>query len=281
MLDRWSKAKRKDIVFTEYDLDIIRLVASRFDVREPWSYRFLTTPYFKALLGRGNYLENRLPKLTWHEGYLELTEGQSKRFTGFQVRNIGKLGNYQFDADYSDTLPHSRTLPHSLFANLIAASFEIGAKKNNLTIQPRSRQATEQIIPDWPIFSLLTPDHERYIWIEADTGTEPMRRLTTQGTSITDKLIHYRDALASREITHSMILFVTTTPGRAREILKTIRMVFDKHESLAKHIAVKHVQFTPDLFKLPPATPWAVEENWQRAHADLPFHFLKPEPWRT
>jgi hypothetical protein len=186
--------------------------------RYPWAYDMLPRHYIGALLPDWGpeYLRKRLPKLT-HEpnNYLRLPEMQTGN---------GKFGSRHLIYAHADTALNEDEFWHDLMPNMIACQIEIGVRQNpdlqivnfdrilnapsmpadgprawtveiprpDIVTRGKPKKAKPwRVTPDWQIFGIGKADASAFRWycgIEADKGTEPLRRNNNPRKSIQSML---------------------------------------------------------------------------------------------
>lgn len=269
--------KPKPFVLYASDVEIIKL----FGPRKPWTYRFLPTSYFPSLVGRTGYLGNRLKRLRERpKRYLSLAEQPYNNYRDY-IYEIGAGGVAELTEEGIDfKRPPSITRPaHTLLSNMIAASFEYGAQKHELSINLHKTEGKAQ--PDWPVFSV---GGSHPIYLEADMGTErvdkPDHDPKNEVTSIERKFECYLELLEEHP---ALVLFVTILPERLPNLIKKLGKVItdlDYPPEFAEMFAFQVLTpFDRFLNKIPKLSDWAVTGAWQRTN-NLPPLIFKDTPWK-
>jgi hypothetical protein len=123
---------------------------------------------FAPLLGRGSTnVPDRLTELRSGE-YLTLPD-QPRTNNRYLIYQLGKARAAELHEEGVHFRTEPRALAHELGACLVAASFELGSVKHNLSMPLLPMPETEKR-PDWPLFSIAG----REVLIEFDTGSESL-----------------------------------------------------------------------------------------------------------
>jgi hypothetical protein len=259
---RWVAPKGR-INFTPRDLEICKLLTPHALVRYPWSYAYLPTRYFAPLLKTGAfYTPNRLAQLR-SAGYVTLPDQPRNNFRDL-IYQLGKAGasevrelGYQFEL-----VP--RALAHELGSCLLAADFELGARKYALPLDIISIPDLTKL-PDWPIFTLAG----HVVLLEFDTGSESQN-------VIEGKYECYLGLIEERRVRAPIFLFVTTKRDRVSNLIRTLKGTIDRHEfpySHAQYFAFGHMTYDRFLNKLPEPSGWVVTYPFERAgYPPFSFH---------
>jgi hypothetical protein len=310
---RWSrepklnKARHPIIArLSEDDLAILTLLGR---------YRYLPSDYLAALTGRSlPALQARLEILYRKpNAYINRPHQQRANADANTTRLIYELDDKGADELRDRGLTYSRkkylrNFAHELMACTIAASFEIGANRNNalrilswqqLIDSPQMPDATKQLAnpqvltferdsqierlaSDWRPFvverNLGSKSYAFVFGFEADCGTEPLDTADAERTSIRNKFIAYLSALhqdVPRQqfgATTFLIPFVTTTRARMHSMMELLQRLGPG--ALSKRFLFKHIPSFTSFEKPAPATGHMLLEPWQRAGLG-PFSFAE------
>jgi hypothetical protein len=258
---RWVKPKLK-VVFQPTDLSICKLLTPYAHVRDPWGYTYLPSNYFAPLLERGSgHVPDRLTEL--RAGEYVILPDQPRTNSRYLIYQLGKAGAAEVREEGFKFELEPRSLSHELGACIVAASFELGARKHGLPIQilPTPDIAKR---PDWPVFSLAG----REVLIEFDTGSESL-------DVIERKYECYLEVIDQKMLKRPLLLFITTKKLRVENMVEKLKRTIDqKHYpyKYAENFAFGSIEYDRFLNKIPKPTDWAVTAQYQRAgHA--PFSF--------
>ena len=256
LMPRRSRMQRtrtgKRIALTARDLELFRLLAR---------YRYLRSTYLHAFVGGASEtrFKERLGDL-FHEGFLD-RPAEQWRFADCRflpvIHELGKGGHdalIRSDGARPDALTWlgdgaHRQFEHAHMICAVLASIELAAKGRSnvrfigwaeiLAKAPESTRSSdrpflllsgsEAVIPD-AIFGLeYRRDGRkafRFFALEADRGTMPVNRISSQGTSLLAKLGSYSMLLAGGAhhsrfgIPNLLVLTVTTDRSRCAEIIQ-------------------------------------------------------------
>jgi hypothetical protein len=246
-------------MFTESDLEICKLLAPSIQAREPWGYHYLPTSYFGPLLNRGLHgAGNRANALRGQPHYTTLAEQPHDNYRQLIYQLYRGGAEALREAGYEIKL-HPRATSHELLACIIAASFEIGARQNNLPLKLLHVDDLPAI-PDWPVFQM----QGRAVFIEADMGTESI------GGKVAEKLERYHKLIDDKMVRRPIILFVTIMPDRCGTFLEELRY---HPREYAEYFATTSIRYDRFLNTIPPLSGWAVTTGYQRAGHE-PFKFV-------
>jgi hypothetical protein len=308
---RWSREPklgkaREPIIarLSEHDLAILKLLAR---------YRYIPSDYLAALTGRSlPALQARLEILYRKpNAYINRPHQQRANADANTTRLIYELDDKGADELRNRGLTYSRkkylrNFAHELMTCTIAASFEIGANRNNalrilswqqLIDSPQMPDATKQLAnpqvltferdsqierlaSDWRPFvverNLGSKSYAFVFGFEADCGTEPLDTADTERTSIRNKFLAYLSALdqdVPRQqfgATTFLIPFVTTTGARMHSMMELLQRLGPG--ALGKRFLFKHIASFTSFEKPAPATGHMLLDPWQRAGFE-PFSF--------
>ena len=266
---RWDN-KKSDAPFRweESDLDICKLFAPNVPAHNPWGYTYLPSSFVPVLLDRGAYAKKRLRPLCDHR-FLRKPEQPRNNYRNIiyalESKGADKLKEIDFQAQV-----RQRRLAHELQSCMIAASFEIGARKHNHSIKIKDA-ITDEVRPDWHIF---TVGKSAPIYIEADTDSEDLTSSNPQANTIEGKFEAYLSLIKQGVLGKSLILFFTVLPSRRDSMVALLKDVMDTHHlpyKYADHFGFMAIPFDRYLNKLPDPTPWALTHDYKRAGEPLNF----------
>lgn len=292
-LSRWSDEARRDkrgkpvpSVFGPADLEVCKLLAPTAKARHPWGYQYLPTNYVPLLLRRGPAgAADRLRDLKRKpNSYLQLPE-QPKNNSRALIYAIAPKGIDELREEGFEVPRFThRRLPHELMACLAAASFEYASiKHSDVKIDPVFKGDIDPIIPDWPVFKVTTPYQTRYVFLEADTGSETINTVVDpNATTIGGKFSQYLNLLKSLDKEtrrFALFLFVTTRRVRMESMIESLKMTIDKEDAghhLSANFGFTHMQYDRFINTIPKLTDWAITTDYQRAGLP-PFNFLRSD----
>lgn len=306
---RWDREPKLDragrqIVarLSEDDLAILHLLGR---------YRYLPSDYLAALTGRSlPALQARLEILCRKPNcYVNRPHQQRANADANTRRLIYELDDKGVRALGTAGLTPltsgrpARNFAHELMACTIAASIEIGARKNDavriirwgeLLKSPQMPEATkrlakpsaipflrdgrtESLVSDWQPFVIERNFASKsYVFVfgfEADCGTEPIQSADKTRTAIRNKFIGYLTALQQDVPRHHfgattfMIPFVTTTRVRMLSMMDALDQL--RPGPLARRFLFKHIPTFTSFERPAPATGHMLTEPWRRAGFDL------------
>jgi hypothetical protein len=234
----------------------------------------LPSHYFAPLLGRGTQgVARRVAELRGKPYYVALAEQPHNNYRPF-IYQLAKAGAEEVRESGYDAKLRSRPVAHELMACLIAASFEIGAKKHAIPITLASAPAIDlPIEPDWPPFIL----EGRTVFIEADMGTETINAdAESQATNIRDKFERYLHVIHQKAVRRPLFLFVTTRKSRRDAFVELLKRVIDRNGypyAYAERFGFASIEYDRFLNEIPKPSGWAVTVGYLRAGHE-PFSFV-------
>lgn len=281
---RWSDEPRRDsagqpiaVRFGESDLEICKLLAPSTNCRAPWSYQYLPSTYFPAILQRGGALKRRLDWLTDEPNWYIQRPVQPRNLSRELIYALHKRGADELrEAGIEVPKYRLRPIPHELMACLCAASFEIGARVHDLPITTHE-WPVGNLRPDWLPFQI----GPTLVLLEADTGSETLYS-KEDATTISGKFEQYLQLLTDGMLRRTfrtkdiLVLFVTTRETRRDSMVEVLKKVIDglglAHE-YAAHFGFSAIKYDRFLNTIPKPSDWIVRSPHLRAGFD-PMSFV-------